>query len=246
MPKRKALWLKETARLVLIVHELRKKCPWDRKQTHKSLAPYLIEEAFETIDAIEKRNRRNLMEELGDVLLQVVLHSEIAEESNKFTFEDVAKTISDKMIRRHPHVYARAKYRDYKTHVKNWTESKRKEKPKQGQLDGLPTSMPALQLASRYGDVASSIGVDWPNVRDVEKNALVKWRELRVVMGKGRGGRHATNVALGDLLFTLANLARHLKLDPESALRGANDKFRKRFEKLEKRNAQSRKLPKGS
>lgn len=224
--------LPETQRLLEIVRSLRKRCPWDRKQTHRSLVPYLVEEAFETIDAIETKNGRDLMEELGDVLLQVALHSEIAREAGRFTFEDIARAISDKMVRRHPHVYSGAKYRDYQTHLKNWTETKRREKPKRGRLDGLPTGMPALILARRYGEVASSIGFDWKDTRGVENKVLEEWHELRTEIRRGKKKRIAEE--LGDLLFTLSQLARHLDIDPEAALRFANAKFRRRFAKLEK------------
>lgn len=226
--------LKETERLLRVVHELRTKCPWDRKQTHTSLVPYLIEESFEAVDAIEKRNRRSLEEELGDVLLQIALHAEIASESRYFDFESVARSLADKMIRRHPHIYAQAKYKDYKTHLKNWTESKQRDKPKKGRLSGLPTALPALQLAHRYGEIAGSIGFDWTSVSPVQKKVMEEWQELSWEIRRRKSKRRIEE-ELGDLLFTIANLARHLDIDAESALRTANTKFRSRFEKLEKR-----------
>ena len=121
--------LKETERLLKVVHDLRTKCPWDKKQTHKTQVPYLIEEAYESLDAIEGNKKRELCEELGDVLLQVALHAEIAGETKGFSFEDVAREIADKMIRRHPHIYAKAEVKDYKTHMKNWQKLKAEEKP---------------------------------------------------------------------------------------------------------------------
>ncbi|MBI1859434.1 MAG: nucleoside triphosphate pyrophosphohydrolase [Deltaproteobacteria bacterium] len=226
--------LSETERLIRIVHELRTKCPWDRKQTHRTLVPYLLEEAHEVVDAIEKRNRRELEEELGDVLLQVALHAEIASETGRFTFERVAKNIADKMIRRHPHIYTTAKYKDEKTHLKNWTESKRKENPKKGRLDGLPVSLPGLQLARRYGEVAGSIGFDWQTVGQVEKKVFEEWKELRAETSRRSPKKARIEEELGDLLFTISNLARHLNIDAEQALRQANQKFRRRFERIEK------------
>lgn len=224
--------LPQTERLLKIVHRLRKDCPWDRKQTHRTLAPYLIEEAFEAVNAIEKGGR-DLMEELGDVLLQVALHSELGREKKTFSFERVAQTITDKMIRRHPHIYGNKKYKDYRSHLKNWSESKRRERPRKGRLDGLPTGLPALQLAKRYGEIASSVGFDWTSHSGVMKKVKEEWRELQTAITDRR--KNAIEEELGDLLFTLANLARHLKLDPEQVLRRANAKFKKRFDILDKR-----------
>src|SRR5688572_12086259 len=153
--------LKETQRLLEVVHDLRTKCPWDRKQTHKTLVPYLLEEAYETIDAIDGGSPDEFREELGDFLLQVRLHAGNATERMGFRFEDVAKAIADKMVRRHPHIYGDVKYTSPKQHKKLWTELKAKEKPKRSRLDGIPRAMPALQLSQRYGEIASSVGFDW-------------------------------------------------------------------------------------
>src|SRR5208283_2582430 len=144
-----------------IVHRLRRECPWDRKQTHRSLVPYLLEEAYETVDAIESRKSDLLREELGDLLLQVVLHAELCDEKGEFSFEDVARAIGEKMVRRHPHVFekqGKKKSTDPKEHQKNWTRLKSKEKPERSLLGGIPHAMPALQLAQRYGEIASSVG----------------------------------------------------------------------------------------
>lgn len=153
--------LKETQRLLKVVGELRKKCPWDRKQTHQTLVPYMLEEAYETVDAIETKKPDLLREELGDVLLQIALHAEIAREKGRFSFEDVAKSITDKMIHRHPDIYQKTRVRDMKDHLRNWTRLKNQEKPKRGLLQGIPKALPSLQRAQRYGEIASSVGFDW-------------------------------------------------------------------------------------
>jgi MazG family protein len=224
--------LKETEKLLKVVHDLRTQCPWDKKQTHQTLAKYLLEEAYETVDAILKKNRSLLKEELGDVLLQVALHSEIASEKKQFTFEDVAKHISEKMIRRHPHIYANEKVLDYKSHMKNWTALKQKEKPKRSLLDGTPKGLPALQLAQRYGEIASSVGFDWENPKQVFKKIREELKELEAAMEKGRSLEIEEEI--GDLLFAITSLARHQQLDAEASLRKSASKFKMRLERIEK------------
>lgn len=225
--------LNQTARFLTVVHELRKKCPWDKKQTHRSLKRYLIEEAYETLDAIDGGNVAALREELGDLLLQVVLHAEIASEKQKFTFEEVAKGIADKMVRRHPHVFECSASFDAKSHQRNWTRLKEKEKPKRGLLAGIPRGMPGLSLAQRYGEIAASVGFDWSSVGEVFEKVKEELGELEVELRRRARKRAAVEMELGDLMFTLANLARHLGLDAEAALRRSAGKFQDRFTRLE-------------
>jgi tetrapyrrole methylase family protein/MazG family protein len=223
--------LNETEKLLNVVRDLRTKCPWDKKQTHRTLAKYLLEEAYETIDAIRSNSSESLKEELGDVLLQVALHAEIASEKKRFNFEDVAKHISEKMIRRHPHIYAKQKTLDYKVHLKNWTALKQKEKPKRSLLEGTPKGLPALQLAQRYGEIASSVGFDWPHPEPVMKKVLEELKELQTAVKSKR--KEKLEEELGDLLFTLTSVARHFHIDAEASLRQSAAKFKKRLESIE-------------
>ncbi len=226
--------LKETRRLLKVVGDLRKKCPWDKKQTHRTLLPYLVEEAYETIDAIERGDSDAMREELGDLLLQVALHSEIASEKHRFDFEDVSKGISEKMIRRHPHIYDNTKFSDLKTHLKNWTNLKAKEKPKKFLLEGIPRALPGLQLSQRYGEIASSVGFDWENAAEVLDKVKEELGELTAEIRAKKPRRSRIEMELGDLLFTLANLARHLRVDADRSARRSAAKFADRFTRLEK------------
>lgn len=228
---KKAKPLSQTQRLLEVVHDLRTKCPWDKKQTHKTLIPYLLEEAYETVDAIHSGKSEPFREELGDLLLQVALHAELASERKGFGFEDVARTIADKMVRRHPHIYADAKFGSAKDHQKRWTELKAKEKPKRSLLEGIPRALPGLQLAQRYGEIAASVGFDWSDADQVLAKVKEELGELEEEL-KG-GTKRAAELELGDLLFTLANLARHLELNAEVAMKKATEKFAARFKKLE-------------
>ena len=233
MPKTSSL--KQTKRLLSIVHELRQKCPWDKKQTHKSLVPHLIEEAFETVDAIESKKSQNLQEELGDLLLQICLHAELSEEKGNFQFEDVAKTIADKMVRRHPHVFGDVTYTTAKAHTKLWQEIKSKEKPKKTSLlETVPKGMPALQLAQRYGHIAASVNFDWDNIDDVVKKVDEEWNELKREIYRRKKNKRQIENELGDVFFSLTNLARHLKLNAETSARIGAKKFFLRFTAIEK------------
>lgn len=217
--------LKETERLLKIVHELRTQCPWDRKQTHQTLAKYMIEEAYEAVEAMEGSRVRDLMEELGDVLLQVALHAELGKEKKSFDFEKVSKAVADKMVRRHPHIYAGAKVKDEKTHLRNWQKAKEKEKPKKSALDGVPSALPGLQRAQRFGEISKTVGFDWKTPKGVMKKVREEIQEFE---------EDGSEEEFGDLLFTLVQLARHMKIDSERALRVANDKFQRRFQWMEK------------
>lgn len=224
----------EIEKFLEVVHELRRKCPWDRKQTHPSLSRYLLEEAYEAAEAMNNEDKGSLEEELGDVLLQVALHSEIASEKKWFDFEKVAKSISEKMIRRHPHVFGDAEVKDEATHLKNWTRLKQQEKPKKNILEGIPKALPALQLAQRYGEIAGSVGFDWEKSSDVLKKVKEELKELEYEL-KNKGSKKRVEEELGDLLFSISQLARHLGSDSERSLRQSSLKFASRFERMEKK-----------
>ncbi len=234
---------RETARLLQVVHELRTQCPWDKKQTHKTLLPYLLEEAYESAEAIREANPAALQEELGDLLLQIALHSEIAAEKGWFTFEDVCRGIREKMVRRHPHVYAKEKKLSKKAQSARWTQLKQNEKPKRKRLEGTPKSMPALMLAQRYGEIAASVGFDWKNLGGVFDKLTEEIQELRAEIRKPKKNKRRIQEELGDMLFCMANLARHLGVSAEEAGRTASLKFADRFGAMEDELAKEKKEP---
>ena len=215
-------------------------CPWDRVQTFRTIAPYTIEEAYEVADAIEREDLRALVDELGDLLFQVVFHAQIACESGAFRFDDVVEAITGKMIRRHPHVFGDA---DGSIGVaeqsRTWEEMKAAERSADGSaetqslLDGVPVTLPALTRAVKLQRRAARCGFDWPDSGEVLDKIAEEIGELKEAMRAG--GRAEIESELGDLLFTVANLARHLGADPESAARAANRKFERRFRDLERR-----------
>ncbi|BAT71662.1 tetrapyrrole methylase family protein/MazG family protein [Thermosulfidibacter takaii ABI70S6] len=229
-------------RLVKIMHELRQKCPWDRKQTRESLKPYLIEEAYEVLDAIEKGDVEKLKEELGDLLLQVVFHAEIAKERNEFDIYDVIEFLCNKLIYRHPHVFGDVKVMDAEEVLRNWEKLKKQEKNYESSvLDGVPDQLPALIQAYRLQEKASKVGFDWENREDVEKKVEEEWQELLEAIRER--DKKAIEEELGDVLFAIANLSRFLGVDPESALRGCNRRFKQRFQYIEKKLSQEGKSP---
>jgi len=210
-------------------------CPWDRKQTHRSLLPYLIEEAYEVKDAALSRKPERLKEELGDLLLQIVFHAQIASEHGRFDIDDVADQISGKLIRRHPHVFGeKPGGLNAEQVLNNWERIKLEEKPRgtRSVLDGIPRSMPALLRAYRVQEKVAQFGFDWHRAEEVEEKLQEEVREFHAALE--RGDRRGVQEELGDLLFTLVNLARHLKIDPETALNGTNRKFARRFAAMER------------
>ncbi|MGE0226441.1 MAG: nucleoside triphosphate pyrophosphohydrolase [Acetobacteraceae bacterium] len=227
----------ELRRLLDIMAALRDQatgCPWDQIQTFDTIAPYTIEEAYEVADAIAKRDFAALPDELGDLLFQVVYHARMAEEAGHFAFADVAKSISDKMIRRHPHVFGDAAARDAAEQTMAWEAQKSSERAARaetGALAGVPTTLPALTRAAKLTNRASRVGFDWPNVEAVLNKLDEEIAELRAELPQGDVSRLTDEV--GDLLFVLANLARKLRLDPEACLRHANEKFVRRFNAME-------------
>jgi len=207
-------------------------CPWDREQTHKSLRENLLQETYEALDAIDKGNDKNLKEELGDVLLQVVLHSQIASEEGTFTIEDVAKGITDKLIRRHPHVFGDTKVKDADEVMVNWEKIKRKEKPeRKSALSGIAEAMPALLTAQEMSKKAVKSGFEWPNENSLWECFYSEIEEFKQEVEKG--DKPLMEEELGDILFSLVNVARWHGLDPEIALINANKKFKQRFQTME-------------
>lgn len=221
-------------KLVQIVHRLRAPggCPWDREQTPLSLKPYLIEETYEVIDAIDNGDAGELCEELGDVLLQVVLQAEIAREQGDFAIEDVIEGISNKLIERHPHVFGETKVADSKEVLVNWEKIKKKEKKGRGLFEGLPRDLPALQRAWRIGEKAGRVGFDWSDGNGVRMKVEEELKELDEAVSSRDPGE--IEHELGDLLFAVAQWARHLKLRPEETLRTCCARFVDRFEKMER------------
>ena len=210
-------------------------CPWDREQTHQTLRPHLLEETYEVLAALDSDNPQSLREELGDLLLQIVLHAQIASEYGEFTITDVLQGIHQKIIRRHPHVFGNIQLKDAEGVVKNWELLKEAERASNGQegkstLDGVALALPALAQAEQYQLRAARVGFDWPEVRGVIDKMIEELAEVREAPD-----RSSQSEEIGDLLFTVVNLARWYKVDAESALRQANVRFRKRFNFIEER-----------
>ncbi len=237
MPDSSASAEAELRRLLDIMAALRDPasgCPWDKEQTFETIAPYTIEEAYEVADAIAERDFTALPDELGDLLFQVVYHARMAEEAGLFGFADVAKQIGDKMIRRHPHVFGEAAARDAATQTAAWEAQKTAERAarqQSGTLAGVPVALPALTRAVKLTNRAARVGFDWPDAEQVLEKLDEEIQELRAELSSADPVRLTDEV--GDLLFVLANLARKLKLDPETCLRHANDKFSRRFNAME-------------
>ena len=218
-------------------------CPWDREQTRTSLTPYLIEEAYEVLEALEANDPQALKEELGDLLLQIVFHAEIAAETGEFTIDDVVQGLIEKLIRRHPHVFGNLKVKDASEVVQNWSRIKAREKEEsRGRFEtrpsilaGVPKSAPALIQAQRLGEKASQVGFDWSSPQEV----LEKVREEVDELEEALSGKDPTRQEeeLGDLLFALASLARLLDLNAETALRKATKRFTARFRYIEEQVA---------
>ncbi len=228
-----------TDRLLAIMARLRDPvdgCPWDIKQTFESIAPYTLEEVHEVLDAIRRGNMADLRDELGDLLLQVVFHSRIAEESDYFNFDDVAGSIANKLERRHPHVFESQKITSDTELHQNWNQKKQAERAaKQGAdvsvLSDIPPALPALMLAVKLQERAASVGFDWPDRNGPMDKIHEELVELKTEIHAGDMEKMADE--LGDLLFSICNLARHLKLSPEICLLNAAQKFKTRFESVE-------------
>jgi MazG family protein len=216
---------------VQIVRRLRHDCPWDREQTHLSIRHSLIEETYEVIEALEENNIDELKKELGDLLLHVVMHATIAEQANEFTLKDLVEEVSDKLIRRHPHVFGNQRVTDATEVKHNWEKLKMKE-GRSSVLDGVPKRMPALQRALRVQERAAKVGFDWKKEKDVWKKVGEEGEELR--RAAKRNDTKRIEEEFGDYLFSLVNYARYIDVNPENALRSTIDKFTKRFQYIEK------------
>ncbi|NLW57055.1 MAG: nucleoside triphosphate pyrophosphohydrolase [Firmicutes bacterium] len=233
----------ELQRLVEIMQRLRGEngCPWDREQTHLSLRPYLLEEAYEVLEAIEENSPAHLREELGDLLLQVVFHAQIAEEQGEFTLADVLSELNAKLIRRHPHVFGGQEVAGVKGALANWEQIKTAEKEEKpaSLLDGIPNTFPALMRAEKLQRKAAGVGFDWPEIAGPlakvkeETEELVKVWHQQEQEGPSAQTARQLEEEFGDLLFSLVNLARFLKLNPELALKRTCDKFYNRFCRME-------------
>jgi MazG family protein len=236
---------------VEIVKRLRKECPWDREQTNDSIKAATIEEAYEVVEAIEKKNYAELKNELGDLLLHVVFHTIIASESNVFTIDDVIDSIREKLIRRHPHVFGGVKVSGPEEVIKNWEEIKLGE-GRNSVLDGVPEMLPALQRAHRLQEKAAKVGFDWEKKEDVWKKVIEEIEEMhgvdRIKNEKSKiknpdsGSNEELKILnqkledeLGDVFFALVNYARFMGINPENALRKTNSKFIRRFSYIEEK-----------
>lgn len=224
--------------LVEIMARLRRSCPWDREQTHDSLIPYLIEETFEVAEAVEAHADGELCEELGDLLLQVLFHSQLATERGKFSIADVVDTLSNKMVRRHPHVFGDQAVANVGEVWQNWDQLKALEpagKKRESRLDGIPKGLGALQRAQKMQEKAARVGFDWPDVSGIREKLVEEVAELEQAWRAG--DTPSIREEVGDVLFTLVNFARTIGLDAEGALRSANEKFYRRFSFMERHAA---------
>ena len=229
---------REVQRAAAIMARLRAAdgCPWDREQTFDSIKPYTLEETYEVFDAIERRAWPELKDELGDLLLQVLFYAQMAAEAGYFDLRDVAENLNAKLIRRHPHVFGDVQATDSSAVLRNWEQIKVEEKKAANSeaslLDGIPRSMPATLEAKKLGSKAAKVGFDWPDANGLFAKLAEEIAELRAEIERNDAER--VEAEFGDLLFTAMNLARHLKVDAESALRRSNAKFRARFAAMER------------
>ncbi len=232
-------------RLIKIMARLRgpSGCPWDKEQTPQSLKPYLIEEAYEVLEAIDLNDDDEIKEELGDLLLQVVFHAQIASEENRFNIDDVAEAIADKLIRRHPHVFGDTQADTPDEVIKNWDAIKAVEKPEKraSRLDGVPINLPALLRACRLQEKAARVGFEWEHIADVAQKVQEETEEL--IHARESGAIEKVREEFGDLLFALVNLARFLQICPEEALIQTNRKFQSRFQYIETELCKKDKTP---
>jgi len=232
--------MEQFQRLVDIMAKLRAPggCPWDREQTHASIKPYLIEETYELVEAIDNKDDAGMREELGDLLLQVVFHADMAKERGAFDIGDVADAISAKMISRHPHVFAGAKFDTPEAVLQQWTDRKKEEgKFRESALDGVPGHLPSLLRAHRLQSRAARVGFDWKEVEDVMKKLDEELHEFRSAME--RKDNDALEEELGDVFFSLVNVSRFLRINAEEALRKTIGKFVTRFRYIERAAADS-------
>jgi MazG family protein len=252
-PTAESLPREPMARLLAVMAWLRDRrhgCPWDVEQTFRTIAPYTIEEAYEVADAIDRDDLGALKEELGDLLLQVVYHAQMAHESGAFGFADVASAIADKMVDRHPHVFGDARVATAEAQTVSWEARKAIERAAKragaepaGALDGVARALPALLRAEKIQKRAARVGFDWKHTDPVIDKIEEELGELRAELEAGDIDQARLTDELGDVLFAVANLARHCRIDPEAALRATNDKFERRFRHIERRLAEAGRKP---
>jgi ATP diphosphatase len=244
---------KSVERLIEVMRRLRdpqKGCPWDLEQNFKTIAPFTLEETYEVAEAIEQNDMMALKDELGDLLFQIVFHAQMGDEAGLFDLESIAAHVADKMIERHPHVFADRDARTANEVLANWETDKAAKRQAQAKaenraasrLDGVSTALPAMLRAIKLQNRAASVGFDWTDAKDILAKIKEETAELEAEINAD-AGKDAREDELGDLLFALVNLARRLEIDPEQALRGTNRKFDRRFREIEKRlAAQGRKI----
>jgi len=222
---------KNFQKLVDIVAKLRKECPWDREQTNQSIKNNLIEEAYELLEAIEENNDKAMIEELGDLLLQVVFHSQIKKDEKSFDINDVIKHLVDKLIYRHPHVFGEKQIKNVEEVLNQWDKLKQKEKNRESILDGIPKRMPALMRAKKVQKRVAKVGFDWTDTDLILEKVKEEIQELKDAKTK-----EELKHEFGDILIALVNLGRHLGIDPEEALHEATDRMVNRFQYIEKKS----------
>jgi ATP diphosphatase len=218
-------------------------CPWDKEQTFETIVPYTIEEAYEVADAIEKGDMSDVKSELGDLLFQTVFYGQMATEQNVFNFDDIAETMAEKLIRRHPHVFGNSDFKNEAEIKANWEAEKAKERQQKdanqtSALDDIPTALPALSRAYKLQKRAASVGFDWPNIDGALDKVMEEINEVKVEVNSNNANAARIADELGDLYFALTNVVRHLKLKPEQVLHQANRKFERRFRAVEQKVVQ--------
>ena len=221
-------------RLIEVMKRLRGEngCPWDREQTHESLKPYLLEETYEVLNALDSGQDEHFKEELGDLLLQIVFHAQLAAEEGRFTIDDVARSIVEKLVRRHPHVFGDVKVGNAQEVLQNWEKIKKGE-GKKSILDGVPEHLPALLKARRVQEKVKRVGFDWDSVDGAFEKLVEEMRELKEAVSRGKP--ESAEEEFGDILFSIVNISRFLGIDAEDSLRKTINKFMKRFHAIEER-----------
>lgn len=223
------------ARIIQIMDELREQCPWDKKQSFESLRALTIEEVYELSDAILQKNFNELKKELGDVFLHILFYSRLASEENQFDINDVVRTLAEKLIQRHPHIYGNVKADNEEQVKQNWEKLKQQERPtKSGVLSGVPSSLPSIIKAYRMQEKAAAVGFDWDNTKDVINKVKEELNEFLEETQKSNN-KEKMEEELGDVLFAIINLARFLKINPDNALEKTNQKFLQRFNYIEQK-----------
>ncbi len=236
--------IQDFVRLIAKLRDPNGGCPWDLKQNYRSMIPCLLEESYEVIEAIEQNNPQDLKEELGDLLLQVVFFSQLAAEEQKFTFDDVVNNVAEKIIRRHPHVFGEKSAGNEQEALQNWNAMKAEENKDKGHtsiLDNIPHAFPALMRAEKLQKRCAKVGFDWQNIEPVIAKIEEELSELKQEINRPHLVQAQVEEELGDLLFAVVNLSRHLKCQPEDSLRKANHKFERRFRAVEMKLKQQNK-----